>query len=476
MKRFKKITTLFLALIMILSMATTAFAETGTNTNDGKITINNAIEDVTYSVYQIMKLESFDTVNQAYTYKAASDTWNTWLKTQTTYVNVDAQGYVTWVNGADAEAFAKAALTYAKNSSIAATKSATATGTTVEFTALNLGYYLVDSSLGTLCLLNTTDKEAKISEKNDVPTSNKMVKGDDGQWGDTNTARIGGKVEYKVEITAKKGAQGYVLHDTMSEGLSFNKDVVVKAGETALTEKTDYNVNNSPTDGCTFEITFTETYLNKITADTTIVVTYSATLKENAVVAGDGNTNIAKLEYGEKNANDEKLSTPEDKTTTYTYKFDLVKTDKDGKLLTNAEFELYESDKTTKIALIKIDDNTYRVAKTGEAGVETIVVTDGDVTIKGLENGTYYLKETKAPNGYNLLTEMQGVTIENTNLDATVSAGTYVSGGVQVVNKSGSILPGTGGMGTTLFYVIGGIMVLAAVVLLFAKKRMSVNK
>ena len=481
MKTTRKLLAMVLAVMMVMSLATTAFAASGTNTNDGKITIDNAVDGIGYSIYQILKLESYDTEAKAYTYKAASETWNNWLQTQTTYVTVDAQGYVAWNGDADQAAFAKAALAFAEENKIKAIDTKVAEGATVEFTDLNLGYYLVNSSLGTLCSLDTTDKEVTIKEKNTAPTQEKTVKGDDGNWGDTNTATIGDKVEYKVEITAKKGATGYILHDKMEAGLTFNNDVVVKVGDTALTVGTDYTVSTTNTDSCTFEVIFKQTYLDTITADTTIVVTYSATLNENAEIATDSNDNSSKLQYGESvdidgdgNPDNPPPETPEDTTTTYTYKFDLVKTDDSNKLLTGAEFELYESDQETKIDLVKVDDNTYRVAKDGETGTTTtIVVADGDVTIQGLGNGTYYLKETKAPAGYNLLTGFTEVKINGANLDATITDGAYTSGGIQVINQSGSELPSTGGMGTTLFYVFGAIMMVGAAVLLVTKKRMA---
>ena len=486
MKYMRKILAMALAVMMVMSLAIGASAESGTNTNDGKITIDKAIDGTAYSVYQLAKLESYDTEDEAYIY-TPTEAWSAWLRTQTTYVTIDATtGYITWAEGADAAAFAKAAATYAKENNIAATASAVAEGTTVTFDNLNLGWYLVDSTVGTICSLDTTDKEVTIEEKNGgIPESDKKVY-DGDSWEDSATASIGDKVEYKVTITAKKGATGYVLHDNMSAGLTFNNDVVVKVGNTELSKKenaedTDYDyevVTSGLSDTtCDFEVVFAQSYLDTITADTTIEVTYSATLNENAVIAGEGNKNSSHLDYGEESDVEgyDKPSTPPDEPKVYTYKFDLVKTDKDGALLTGAEFKLYESDGTTVIKLIKVDDNTYRVAKENETGaVEVIVVTDGDVTIKGLKNGTYKLEETKAPAGYNKLNEKKDVTINNADLDATVTEGNWTAGGVQVVNNSGSELPTTGGMGTTLFYVFGAAMVLGAAVLLITKRRMNV--
>ena len=164
MKRFKKLAGLMLALVMVLAMALPAFAEGET----GSITINDAVVGQTYTVYQILDLESYNASANAYAYKATT-AWNTFINSDAikgTYVEVDTQGYVTWKTGADAAAFAKAAQKYAKDNSIANQGSVTATTTTVSFTGLDLGYYLVDTTLGTLCSLDTTNPDVVMEEKN----------------------------------------------------------------------------------------------------------------------------------------------------------------------------------------------------------------------------------------------------------------------------------------------------------------------
>lgn len=477
----KKIISLALALLMILSLATTAFAAMEGTLTGGSITIKDAVDGQTYNAYQILYLESYhvdnaETGEGQYAYKANSK-WADWLATQTDYVAIDGQGYVTWVAGADVAEFAK--LAQAQLSGKTADATATASGGSATLTVeggLKLGYYLVDTTLGTLCSLDTTNPTVEMEEKNEAPTSDKTVKVDASTWGDTNTATIGDKVEYKVEIVAKKGAAGYVLHDSMDDGLTFNNDITVAVGGTSLTVGTEYEVvTTGLSDGCDFEVTFKQNYLDTITTDTTIVVTYSATLNETAVIAGGGNKNTSKLEYGEDPGTGSyaKPTTLQKIVTTKTFEFDLVKTDNDNKLLVNAEFELYKADQSTKISLVKNTDGTYRVAKADETGVTTIVVDDGNVTIQGLGNGTYYLKEIKAPAGYNLLTGFTEVKIADKNLNATVADGKWTEGGIQIINQSGTELPSTGGMGTTLFYILGGMLTVGALVLLVTKKRMN---
>lgn len=482
MKQMKKIASLILALVMVLTMTTTAFAAQEGTLTGGSIKIDNAVEGQTYSAYQILYLESYnkgkDTDTGAYSYKANS-AWKTWLEKQTTYVSISEDGYVTWVEGADAANFAKEALAYAKASKFSAVVTKKAESTTVEFTNLKLGYYLVDSTLGTLCSLDTTNPSATIKEKNAQPTIDKKVQEDStNEWGDTNTAEIGQTVEFKTTINAKKGAQNYVLHDKMDEGLTLNKNsITVKVGETELTKDTDYTVEYNTTDGCTFEIKFAQEYLDKITEDTTIVVTYSAVLNENAKISTDANINQTKLVYGEKN------STEWDKTETYTFKFDIIKTDSNKKLLSGAKFELYDAvTGGNKIALVKESDGVYRVATSAEKNAESFtsaVIEAGKVTVKGLDSDsktTYWLEEIAAPAGYNKLNARVEVKMtEGKNLETTMTGETWAeeNGGVQITNNTGTKLPETGGMGTTIFYVIGAILVIGSAVLLITKKRMS---
>ena len=467
MKHVRTILTLFVALAMALALSLPAFAASGTNDNSGSITINNAVPGQTYNIYQVLVLESYDTDKKAYAYKANPD-WEGWLEDQTIYVSIDEQGYVTWVKDADVVAFAKAALAHAKANNIAATQTKTATSETVTFSDLSLGYYLVESSLGTLCSLDTTNPSVIMEEKNEPPTVEKEVQENStGNWGDENTAQIGDTVNFKTTITIKPGAQDYVLHDEMSEGLTLDPDSIALTLDGTPLNQDYYNVLTANLDdGCDFHITFTQSYLDTITKETVVVVTYSAILNEKAVISNDANTNKTKLDYSENN------KTAWDETKTYTFSFDIVKTDEDNKILDGAKFRLYDS-KTdgNEIPVVKISDGVYRLAKAGETGVE-METFNGQIEVRGLDaNTTYWLQETKAPDGYNKLPDRVEVKIEESNLNATVGNGAWANGGVHVVNKTGSLLPSTGGMGTTLFYIGGGALVVLAIVLLVIKKR-----
>lgn len=469
MKRTKRIASVLLALVMALSLITTAFAAGET----GSITIDNAVVGQTYTIYQILDLESYNKDSGAYAYKATA-AWRDFINSaaiKDVYVKVDAQGYVTWDKKADVAAFAKLAQEYAAKNSIGNQGTKKANSTTVEFTDLDLGYYLVDSTLGTICSLDTTNPSVTIKEKNAAPTVDKQVQeNSDGTWGDTNDANIGDTVNFKTTINVVDGQpKNYVLHDKMSNGLTFDAgSVEVKIGDRTLTPGSDYTLIANPKDGCTFEIEFKE---NVLKPNDVVIVTYSATLNEKAVIYPEPNTNETKLVYGEGS------ETTWDETKTFTYQFDLVKTKTDNTVLNGAEFKLYDA-KTegNEIALIDEGNGVYRVATAAEKAAEGFVsatIKAGKVTIKGLDSGTYYLEETKAPAGYNVLAERVEVKIDHANLTATVEGDTYVSGGVQVINQTGAELPSTGGIGTTIFYVVGGLLVVAAGVLLVTRKRMS---
>ncbi|MDD6319568.1 MAG: SpaH/EbpB family LPXTG-anchored major pilin [Oscillospiraceae bacterium] len=481
MKHARKLAGILLAMVMALALALPAFAA-GTNT----ITVNDAQANETYNIYKMLDLIVNDDLS-AYSY-TVNTAWAGFFGEGgdgAAYVSIDGLGYVTWKDGMgdadDMEAFGKAAATYANGKSTAATAITPSADGSITFNNLEDGYYLVTSTNGTLAMVFTSPLKpnATVNEKNPDATLDKQVQEDsNSQWGEENSAQIGDTVNFKTTISAKKGAKNYVLHDQMEDGLTLNQNsIVVKVGETTLTKDANYTVAFNTTDGCDFEITFTQTYLDTISGDTTIVVTYSAILNGNAEIADQTNDNKTQLTYG---ANSK---TEWDTTSTKTFMFDIVKTDSNYKLLSGAKFELYDA-KTSgnKIPLVKNTDGTYRVATTAEssaAGFVSAVIEAGKVTVKGLDaDTTYWLEETHAPDGYNKLPGRVEVKIVKTNLTTSMTGDTWATGngGVQITNNAGTELPSTGGIGTTIFYVVGSILVLAAVVLLITKKRMSEDK
>lgn len=488
MKYMKKLITLLAVLTLALAMAVPAFAAG----NTGMITIDNAVTGTTYKAYRIFDLESYDTDKNAYSYKLSS-AWSGFPAYSTTidsntvraadFFSVNSAGYIEWNDakknaGAD---FAKLAKAFAVEKSIACDKTETATDATVTFTNLTLGYYLVDTSLGSLCSLDTTAPSVTIKEKNSDTTIEKKIVITGDEKVDSNSAGIGDTVNFSITITVKDGApKDYVLHDKLS-GLTFNSNSLeVKVGTKTLTPNTDYTLVTNPTDGDSFDVEFKD---GKLKTNDVVVVTYSATVAANATIAGAGNKNTAHLEYNGKHSTKEE-------TTTYVWKLNVHKYTLDSTnkevALSGAKFVLYRKDGTDKKYYAKLAGGKIDGWVTNQSDATTLETSgEGDILIEGLNEGTYYLEETEAPAGYNKLTEPIEVKItatpDATGVSETVeyrnqNDSTYTPATnaiVKVLNKAGTQLPSTGGIGTTLFYVIGGVLMAVAAVLLVTKKRMN---
>lgn len=475
MKKVKRVLALLAAFALVLAMAVPAFADGET----GSITVEKAKAGETYSIYKIFDVVSYDTSvsPSKIVYKVTSE-WKDFFaigKAGATYITLDKNDQVskTSLDASNAADFAKAAIEWANTKKIKATASEVAGEKGVTFTDVADGYYLVNTSLGALCSLNNvTGNNALVSEKNSVPSVEKKVK-NGSVYDDSNSAKIGDTVDYQTTITITGNVKNVVLHDKMEKGLTFdNNSVKVKAdnGDVAASNYTLTTSNLS--DGCTFEIEFKDDYIANLPAGTQIIVTYSASLNENAVIGTNGNKNDTWLKYGNGGS-------VTDETKTYSYSFDLVKTDNSNKLLAGAQFELYTNKNCTdKVALVR-DGNDYRVASATEKATTNFtsaVIVSNDtskITVNGLKGETsYWLKEIKAPKGYNELEEPYEFTMGANNMSATLNGTQWGDGGVHVINNAGTTLPSTGGMGTTVFYVVGGGLMAVAVVLLVTKKRM----
>lgn len=463
MKKIKK--TLSLLLLLVLSLAQVGNVKAdGTK---GTITINNAIVNETYSIYRILDLETYDAQNNHYIYRANTK-WQAFINDASKggkYLeakNENGNTYYVWKENADQVKFTEEAIAYAKANSIEAEAFKTATSTTVKFTELDLGYYLVSSSVGSLLHLTTTNPNGEINEKNTIkPEVDKEVKENStGVYGKENDATIGDTVEFKSTITTGAGFKDYVLYDKMSTGLTLNpgsiKAYVIDNNDEVAIDEQYYTVNTN-VDGYTFTVTFDNEFIAKQPRNTKIVVKYTATLNENATIEGTGNINETNLKYG----ND---TTETKTTTTYTYKFNLKKTDADENEIAGAEFKLYDKDNHEILVVLENEaDSIYRVAVEGETGV-TIKV--GHATIKGLDAGTYYLEEVVSPEGYNKLTSKVKVEVKGKNNDNS-----FHINDISVVNYTGSLLPETGGIGTMLFITFGLILILGFGLLLVTKLR-----
>ena len=512
-KTIQKLMAALLAVAMLCAMAIPAFATDGdatataAATGTGSITIENAVTNQTYKIYRILNLEYHaDTNSYRYT---ANGAWKGFILRENNNFKLDKEtDAVTWINtnpennGTAIQQIANSAGKYAEYTpnNVQEDGSAKATGITLTFSNLPLGWYLVVSDLvdldkGALCSIGTTDPNAVIREKNSKPTIEKEVYEGD-TLGYSNDAGIGDTVKFQTRIHVTDGnPTNYVLHDTMSKGLDFNeKSVTVllmrdpKTGGSNyggnLTPGTDYELVTSTSDTCTFEIKF----LKPLKPYDYIQVDYSATVTSDAVIGTTGNDNKAVLTYGNN-------STTTESSTTKTYvwemgvrKFANLGGDDTNHALADAEFQLYKKDGDTQKYAKFVETSTTSVYKlTGwtNNATEAIKVktpANGNITFEGLDAGTYYLEETKAPVGYNKLTAPITVVIDRGTLPTvasqtisyTVKYGDTTADDhvVRVENKAGTVLPSTGGMGTTLFYVIGGGLMVAAIVLLVTKKRM----
>ena len=460
MKLIKKIAAMLFAFAMVFSMTGVVQAD---ETTDGSITINNAIEGQTYTIYKILDLESYDGNN--YSYKAESG-WDAFITgAGKSYLKTNENGYVEFVGTkADMPAFAKSALKFAKDNGLKKVASKTADATnTVTFGTLSLGYYLIDSSTGALCSLDTTHPTATVQEKNSVPTVDKTII-DSNNTTKKNSANIGDKVLFKTTIDVEKGAENYVLHDKMDAGLTFDSIYSVQAHQPSPVYGTDCILQTKNLeDDCTFHLVFTQEYLNNLTDSHEIDVVYGATVNENAKI-NQANTNQTWLTYG-----DNKKSNV-DETQTFSFGIPVFKytgLTKTG--LADAQFKLY-NDKACKdeVKLTKADDHIYRVDPKGNDTMVSPI--DGKFNVNGLKAGTYYLKEMAAPKGYNKLANPITVTIDN---EGKITADGETTTEVGVENKSGTLLPSTGGMGTTLIYLAGIVLVVLSGYVLISKRRAS---
>ena len=469
MKRTKKLFALLLAVVMMMAMSLTTFA--------ADINIGNAVEGQTYNAYKLFDVTtsvSGDKTNYSYYLQASETDLKTLLEGAGLTFTAAADGsryYVT--DGLDDETDAAALAQYLnENLASLGDYDGTATGSasgTAAITDLDEGYYFVTTTTGSLCILNTTGA-TDIVEKNEEPTVEKEVTDTD-----PNSAEIGDTVNYKITITAQPGAENYVLHDEMSEGLTLNKESIKVQVNGGDLDSEDYTIKTVEfSDDCDFEIAFKQTYLNTITSETEIVITYSAVLNDKAQVGTNPNTNEAILNYGEKND----VTSEPGTTNTYTYDFSLTKIDKDSKkTLKEAEFALYAQETGgTAIPVVALGNGSYRVATDTEIqnGNTTTVIAvndNGTATVSGLAGKTYWLEETKAPDGYNMLTERREVTFTTNDNPANAD---FVN--ITIENQAGSLLPSTGGMGTTLIYIAGAVLVIGAGILLVVRRRMNAEQ
>lgn len=428
-------------------------------------------------------------------------------------VNDKANEYVSELAGDNLVAFATKASNWAQTQAknITADKTATVSAGatngnyTATFTGLDYGYYVVavpgatlantSGQYATLVSVDSTNVNANI--KGSLPTVDKKVQVN-GNDADTADAKIGDTLTFTLTSTipdmSAYDTYTFNFKDTLSKGLTYGDitSVTVEGVDAPLVKDTDYTVTTTPAAAGNTLLTVGMTdFKNKqqTNAGKKITVTYTATLNENAVVGGAGNVNSATIQYSNDPSSTGTGESEPDKVRVFTYGFTVDKYTGDNyndaaTRLAGAEFTLTAKGDTSAIKFVQVnagsatEDAVYRVAKAGEtAGTTTTITTpaNGKVVFQGLKNGEYTLTETKAPAGYNKLASAIGVKVNGSNdgtdtTNATVTITydnnngsdydqTASNGVIPVQNKSGAILPGTGGMGTIAFTVIGVLVI-----------------
>ena len=483
MKHAKKLASLLMALVMVLGMSVgttvTAFA--------ANTTISAPADSTrTYDVYQIFTGDLHEGVLSNVKWgKNGTGTEGASVNQATLDALVEVNGESDTIKLAEIEKYVNL------NSQVF--------GTVSDGNPLTVptGYYLIKDkgpvsegetySLYVVEVAGPTTISPKVSQV----TSEKKVKdindstGVGSDWQDSADYDIGDKVPFQLKGTVaadydKYTVYKFVFHDTESAGLTFDKDSVVVKVDNTVIDSGYTVVTEGLNDGCTFEIQFTDLKtIDSVEAGSVITVDYKSTLNENAVIGSTGNTNKMKLEYSN-NPNDKQGgttgNTPEDTVVVFSYKTIINKVDGDSKSLTGAAFKLEK--------LIKGADeaaDTWTLVKKYTVDADNPAST---FEFTGLDDGTYKLTETVTPAGYNTIdpisfeitasdngTVITGLDGDNNTITfaKNLEAGSLSS---NVVNKAGSILPSTGGMGTTLLYIIGAILVVGAGVLLVARRRM----
>lgn len=503
-KNLSKLFAMALALIMVMALTVPAMAAAPAET--GSITVNNAVNEKTYIIYRIFDLKqvagSGTTEATAKVSYTIADKWTGFFaagEDGAQYIVADqgsltnqivVDGVTKWINITEANVaeFAQDALAYALENSTANDGEKAADGSTVTFSGLALGYYMVypkgatdiKDNLGSICSLTSTIPSATVVPKADYPTVDKEVDDANVQFGQVVTYTITGQVPDTTGYVA--GSYTYKIKDTMN-GLTLNGKYSVTIGgdyvlvdniNTPAVDKSALITGTVPTDGASsFEMGITvdgeDMQTNHV--GESIVIKYQAVVSETATIGPNGNKNSAQPIYSNDPDQTENGTPVEVKV--YTCEIDIVKVDgaDSNKKLSGAEFALMNSDgKYYKLTNGVVSWETIAGATYENIVANATTVTtdeNGAAEFKGIEAGSYQLVEIKAPQGYNLLTTPEEVTIASDGDQA------YVTATATVENNTGSVLPSTGGMGTTLFYTIGGVLVVAAGVLLVTKKRMN---
>lgn len=530
MKKIRKIMVLVIASIMVLALAAPAMAAPTITKNPedltgpASITVtlptveNGATANNTYKIYKVFDAVTTNGADAGISYslvdgKTAPPAAGTLSK-----FDVDSAGNVLyytrataddeWTLNNSATALTDSDITnikaYVTEAMLAATVTTTAADTSFTVEDLPYGYYYITTTTGTVVTVNSTKPNANVADKNEVPPVTKVIsdtdKGSYDADGKKALAEVGSDVTYTATITKKKGAENYVFHDTMDTTLSYNNDVKVYSNAECTEEVATTNYDKTVAAGDTLTVSFDNTYIAGLADDAVLYIRYTAKIT-SAALQDNPAKNTAKLSYGHTPGSN---STPVVQTETYNAEISVLK--KNGKgtdattddtPLSGAGFKLYKlgtkevpceegdaeynADPTQNGKKIVPDTEnklyyhldttvTPNVVSWGtkDAGDQHVSDAEGKVpAFTGLPDGTYYLEETQVPSGFNAAADTE----------VTIAAHNYTAANLKqeatVINNQGSVLPSTGGIGTTIFYVLGAVLVIGAGVLLVTRRRMS---
>ncbi len=449
----KKIVSLLLAAVMVMAMSISAFAAgTGSITITPPDDIDTSAE-ITYTIYKVFDADA-SADGTKISYKLVSG-----KTTAPAGFSVDKAGNVTYDGGEEVTELTQADIdaiaAYVTDDDIVGTAKSTG-GNDAVIENLPNGYYYITTTTGSVVTINSTKPDAEVDDKNVVPGVNKEITGASSYDADGKKAlaQVGTEVEYTATITVGKGQLGYVFKDTLGTGLEY---VDGSLTVTDMTAGTDYTLAVS---GQNITVTFEDDSIKGLAQDSEIVVVYKAKVT-SAALQDNPAKNTATISYG----NDSQYTSKPSETETYNAKITVIKNDDQNEPLAGAGFVLKNADgkyyKFADGAVSWVDAEADATEYTsGDDGK-----LDGEFT--GLADGTYTLVEKTTPSGYN--------TAEDKEI--TIAKGDYSAGNLKqeatVINKAGSVLPATGGIGTTLFYVVGSVLVIGAAVVLISKRRMT---
>ena len=452
MKKMRKIFALLIAMVMVLGMSTMVFAA-GT----GSITITppddvDTTQTITYNIYKVFDA---DGNGSAISYKLVSG-----KTTAPAGFTVDTAGNVTYAGTAGATELTQADIdaiaAYVANDVPVATVTSTGGAAAVAENLPN-GYYYITTTTGTVVTIDSTNPSAQVKDKNIVPGVDKTITGASSmdEDGKKALAQVGTVVDYKAEITVGKGQKGYVFKDTMGTGLTYVANSLTVAGMTA---DTDYTLEVS---GQNITVTFKDDAIKGLAQDSKITVTYQATVTSDALTVNAAK-NTATISYG----NNSEFTSEPSETEVYNAKFTVTKKDGNNQPLADAGFVIKNADNR----YYKLDNGVVTWVDTIDAADEHKSDAQGAVpAFTGLADGTYTLIEKTVPAGYNKAADST----------FTIAKGDYTTTNLEqtatVTNNSGEELPSTGGIGTTIFYIIGAILVIGAGVVLVTRRRMNVQ-